>query len=120
MAVDPFYKQRVSENLKREILWAITNELRDPDVPSMITVSAIELAQDTRNATVFISFFGEEAEKELAIGKLNKAAKMIQMVASKRVKIKNFPRLYFKIDNSFEERDHITELLKKVEDDLNR
>lgn len=119
MPADAWYKNRVTENLRREILWAISNDLRDPDLPdTMITVPSIELAQDTRNATVYISVFGDDEVKEQTIMVLNRAASAIQRAAARKVKIKNFPRLYFKIDNTFDERDRISSLLDKVKDDL--
>ncbi len=120
MASLQWYNSRVSENLKREILWVITNKISDPRLPSMITVPAINLSKDTRNATVMISVFGSEEEKKAAIKVLNHAAPFIQNTVATRVKIKHFPKMYFKIDNTFEEQDSITSLLAKVQDDLDR
>ncbi len=120
MASLQWYNSRVTEDLKREILWVITNRISDPRLPSMITVPAIKLAKDTRNATVFISVFGTEDEKKAALKVLNHAAPFIQNSVAKRVKIKHFPRFYFKIDNTFDEQDSIFSLLDKVKDDLDR
>ncbi len=120
MASLQWYNSRVTEDLKREILYVITNRISDPRLPSFITVPAIKLAKDTRNATVMISVFGTEEEKKAAIKVLNHAAPFIQNSVAKRVKIKHFPKFYFKIDNTFEEQDSITSLLNKVQDDLDR
>jgi len=120
MASLQWYNSRVTENLKREILWVITNKISDPRLPSMITVPAIKLSKDTRNATVMISVFGSEEDKKAAIKVLNHAAPFIQNSVAARVKIKHFPKMYFKIDNTFEEQDSITSLLSKVQDDLDR
>ncbi len=120
MASLQWYNSRVTEDLKREILWVITNRISDPRLPSMITVPVIKLAKDTRNATVFISVFGTEEEKKAALKVLNHAAPFIQNSVAKRVKIKHFPRFYFKIDNTFDEQDSIYSLLDKVKDDLDK
>lgn len=120
MASLQWYNSRVTENIKREILWVITNKISDPRLPSMITVPTIKLAKDTRNATVFISVLGSETEKKDAIKVLNHAAPFIQKCVAERVKIKHFPRFYFKIDNTFDEQNNIYSLLDKVKNDLDR
>ena len=120
MASLQWYNSRVTENLKREILWVITNRVSDPKLPDMITVPSIKLSKDTRNATVFISVYGSDEEKRAAINVLNRAKGFIQNSVAERVKIKNFPRFYFKLDNSFDEQENIQSLLEKVKDDLDR
>ena len=120
MPADKWYSNRVTENLRREILWVISNKISDPRLPSMVTVPSINLARDTRNATVFISVFGSEEEKAAAVEVLNHAAPFIQKSVASRVKIKNFPRFFFKIDESFEKQNSIELLLHQVKDDLER
>jgi ribosome-binding factor A len=115
-----WYNSRVTEDLLREILWVINNKVSDPKLPSMVSVTSIQLAKDTRNATIMISVFGTHMEKINAIKVLNRAAKFIQNTVAKRVKIKNFPRFYFKIDNSFEDIDSVNTILDRVKDDLDR
>ena len=118
MPENSWYGERVSENLKREILWVITNEMNDPRLPKTITVPSVNLARDNRNATVFVSVLADEKEQTEALKVLNKAAGFIQSTAAKRVKIKHFPKLFFKLDKSFENRNRIDEILDRVKDDL--
>ena len=120
MPADKWYSNRVTENLRREILWVISNKVSDPRLPSMVTVPSISLARDTRNATVYISVLGTDEEKKVAVEVLNHAAPFIQKSVSSRVKIKNFPRFFFKIDEAFEKRNSIESLLEQVKDDLER
>lgn len=118
MASSDWYNSRVSENLRREILWTIANEISDPRLPDMVTVPSIKLSKDTRNATVFISVMGSDEEQRNAVNVLKHAAPFIQRQASKKVKIKNFPKLVFKIDNSLNDLENINNLLNRVQDDL--
>jgi len=120
MASLQWYNSRVTENLKREILWIITNRISDPRLPSMITVPGIKLSKDTRNATIFVSVYGSDSEKETAIEILNHAASFIQNSVASRVKIKNFPKFLFKLDTTFDDMDSINSLLTKVKDDLDQ
>lgn len=118
MAAPHFHIERLGELLQREIGVIISQELRDPRIPPVVTVTQVKLAQDTRNATVFVSIYGEENVKNDAITALNKAAPFIQRLAASRITVKHFPRLYFKLDNSIEHSQHINELLKEIQDDL--
>ncbi len=118
MSSNNFHIERLSELLQREIGIVISQELRDPRIPPVVTVTQVKLAQDTRNATVFVSIFGNQDEKSNAITALNKAASFIQRIVAGRITVKHFPRLYFKIDNSIEHSQHINELLKEIQDDL--
>lgn len=113
-----FHIERLGELLQREIGIVISQELRDPRIPPVVTVTKVKLAQDTRNATVYVSIYGEEQVKNDAISALNKAAPFIQRMIAGRVTVKHFPRLYFKLDNSLEHSQHINELLKEIKDDL--
>lgn len=118
MASIQWYNQRIREQLHREITWVIVNKVRDPRIPSVVTVSQIQLASDTRNATVSVSIMGEHEEREQALVALNKAAPFIQKLVAQRVKIKHFPRLHFKLDESLDYSQHISELLDQIKDDL--
>jgi ribosome-binding factor A len=76
------------------------------------------LAKDNRNATVFVSVLAGEQQQQEALKVLNKAAGFIQSTVAKRVKIKHFPKLFFKLDKSFEYLNKVDEILGKVKDDL--
>ena len=118
MPASHFYMERLREDLHREIAWAIANRVRDPRVPEVVSVLEVRLAPDTRNATILVSIMGEKQARKEAIAGLNAAAPFIQKVVGERIKIKHFPRLYFKIDNSLDFSQHLNELLDEIKDDL--
>jgi ribosome-binding factor A len=113
-----FHNERLAGQLQKEIGLVIAHEVRDPRIPSMVTITHIKLAQDIRNATIYVSIFGDRSEKEEAITGLNKAAPFIQRVVAGRITVKHFPKLFFKLDNSIEHGQHINDLLKEIHDDL--
>ncbi|MGA3052069.1 MAG: 30S ribosome-binding factor RbfA [Chitinispirillaceae bacterium] len=118
MPVSHYHIDRLREQLRHEIGTVIAREMRDPRIPSIVTVTRIKLAQDTRNATVFVSILGDEKMKVDALAALNAAAAYIQRLVSARITVKHFPHLSFKPDNSIEHSQHINELLKEISDDL--
>jgi ribosome-binding factor A len=113
-----FHNERLAGQLQKEIGLVIAHEVRDPRIPSLVTVTHVKLAQDIRNATVYVSILGDRSEKEEAITGLNKAAAFIQRVVAGRITVKHFPKICFKLDNSIEQGQHINDLLKEIHDDL--
>jgi ribosome-binding factor A len=113
-----FHHAHIRENLIREIGWVISNEMRDPRIPPIVSVTDLKLGSDTRNATVYVSVMGDEKVKKGALIALNRAAAYIQKLISGRVSMRHFPVLLFKHDDSIERGTRINELLKEIKDDL--
>ena len=113
-----YHRERLREELHKEIGWAIANEMRDPRVPAIVTVTEVRLAPDCRNATVFVSVMGNEAEKKSAIGALNNGAPFLQHVVARRIVVKFIPKLYFKIDNTIEQSNRLNDLFNTIRCDL--
>ncbi len=118
MTSSQWHTERVREHLIREITWTITKKVNDPRIPYIITITDIKLAPDLRNATVFVSVFGSDEQKEKAHVALNGAAAFIQRCVAARIKMKHIPKLIFKIDSSLDRSEQINTILEQVKDDL--
>jgi len=118
--VPRFHNERLRELLLREIGTVIARKVRDPRIPEVVTVTEVALARDARNATIFVSIMGDKEEKETAIAALNKAAPFIQRTVASQIVTKHFPRIVFKLDKAIERGQHINELFKEIQDDLDR
>jgi ribosome-binding factor A len=118
MPVPQYHHEHLREDLRREIGWTIANRVRDPRVPSVVTVTDIALSPDTRTASVFVSVYGTDKEREGALAALNRAAAFIQNTVAKRVSARHFPRLSFRADDSIERGMRIDGILREIGDDL--
>ena len=118
MSSPRFHRERTKEQLVKEIGWIVSRKIRDPRVPSMVSVTDIELTRDLRNATVFISVYGEHKDRTGALIALNHAAPYVQKLLGSRISLKHMPKLVFKEDRSLDYSERINELLKEVQDDL--
>lgn len=105
---------RVSEDIKREII-AIIRELKDPRVmEKMLTVVRVEVSSDASYAKVFISALeGLETAKEAVKG-LKNATGYIRREVGKRLHLRKTPELLFVADDSIEHGMNIV----KIMDDL--
>lgn len=108
---------RVNELLKREIAEDI-RRLQPPGLSmTSVTVTRVDINQDLRAATVYVSVFNEDDETATAIVRyLNKNRANIQKMVCKRVKLKYTAKLTFKGDTSLEEGDSVLNLLADMEE----
>ncbi len=93
----------------------IRGESRSPELFDVtITISEVRVAPDMKNATAyFMPLAGENKEKLLLA--LKTAQPEIRYLVSKRIKLRHTPKIYFALDESFDEAQRINELLKKPE-----
>lgn len=111
--------QRLNSLLKEVISEVVRNDVRNPKVPTLITITQVDISNDLHHAKVYISVIGTQAEKEQTIEALQSAAGFISVQASKKVVLRYFPTLTFKLDNSVEQQFRIDSLLGKIHEEQN-
>lgn len=105
---------RISEEIKREMSNIIQNELKDPRLPTMISITALNVTKDLKFAKAYISVFGNEQQKKDAILALKSAAGYIRRELSHRVQIRYTPEIHFELDDSIEKGAYITKLINET------
>lgn len=114
--------RRVEQELKKELSRIISTEIKDPRLGTMTTVTAVEVTSDLRHAKVFISVLGNDKEKEEVLEGLANASGFIKKEISQSMKLRNFPDLHFKLDESIERGMYMGKLISDVmkQDEENR
>lgn len=105
---------RISEEIKKEMGSIIQNEIKDPRMPNMVSITSLNVTKDLKYAKVFISVFGNEEDKKNALNALKSAAGFIRREIGHRIQIRNTPELHFELDNSIEHGFHIESLLRQA------
>ncbi len=102
-------------SLLREVLSeVIMREIKDPRVKGIITVTNVDISKDLHHAKVLISVIGTKEEKTKTLEALESAAGFIAVQASKKVVMRYFPTLVFKLDNSVDQQMKIDALLGEI------
>lgn len=109
--------ERINSLLTEVLSEVIQREVKDPRLPSLITVTKVEVSNDLRFAKVYISVIGSNEDKALALEVLEDAAGYIGIAASKKVVLRYFPSLSFKLDTSIEKHSRIDALLHQIEEE---
>lgn len=105
---------RISEEVRKEISNIVQNELKDPRLPKLISITAVNVTKDLRYAKVYTSVMGTDEEKKNAIEGLKSAAGFIRREIGHRVQLRYTPELLFELDNSIEQGVHIAKLIENT------
>ena len=104
---------RVCELIKRELGVIIGRELKF-EAP-LVSVRAVDITPDLKNAHVFISVIGTKWQKEQALELLREKRQHLQHELSRRVIIKYTPHLHFELDESIERGTRVISLLDELD-----
>lgn len=107
--------QRLNSLLQEVIMEVIRKEVRNPHINEFVSVTHVEITKDLRHAKVFISVIGTELQKKETLEALQSAASFIAISASKKMVIRYFPALAFKLDDSVEQQLRIHEVIGKLQ-----
>ncbi|QUH26327.1 30S ribosome-binding factor RbfA [Serpentinicella alkaliphila] len=105
---------RLNEEMKKYISHVVRNELKDPRVAMMTTITEVDVTRDLRYATVFVSVLGKQKEKEDTMEALKKSSGFIRREIGKRIKIRYIPEILFKLDESIEKSVDMFALIDKL------
>ncbi|MBM3643108.1 MAG: 30S ribosome-binding factor RbfA [Alphaproteobacteria bacterium] len=105
---------RVGEELRHILADLLERgEMRDPELrEATITVTAVDVSPDLRNATVFVMPLGGGDAPRL-LSALRRAAPWFRARVGEKAVLRYAPDLRFDLDRSFDEADRIGRLLRR-------
>jgi ribosome-binding factor A len=107
---------RINEEVKKSVSNIIQNEIKDPRINTLISVTKVDVTNDLKYAKVFVSILGKEEEKKLTMEVLKKSAGFIRRELAHEVKLRVTPEVSIHLDNSIEEGMHIDALIEKIKE----
>lgn len=106
---------RINEEVKKEISALIREEIKDPRLTAMISVTAVKVTKDLSYAKVYVSIFcKDEEEKNSNFEALKNAAGFIRKEIARRINLRQSPQIIFELDDSIDYGMHIDELIQKT------
>jgi ribosome-binding factor A len=104
--------ERVCEIIKRELGSIIVRELTFS--APLVTISAVDITPDLKQAHVFVSALGSEGQKRRALETLEHNRVLLQAELAKRIVLKHTPHLYFKFDEAIERGTRVLGILDEL------
>lgn len=105
---------RLNSLLKEVISEVIRRDVRNPHINELLTVTRVDISKDLHYAKVWVSVIGTDVQKNETIAALQSAAGFIAVNASKKVVMRYFPELTFKLDDAVDKHMRIEELLEEI------
>ncbi len=105
---------RIEEEIKKIISSIILNDLKDPRISGLLSVTGVEVSNDLKYANIYISIYDEKEKCESSIKALNNTKGFIRKQLASRIKLRYTPELNFKLDTSIQYGNHIDEILNQI------
>lgn len=105
---------RINAEVQRTLGELIRNEIKDPRVSPLTSVTDVEVAPDLKTAKVYISVLGGEEKQKDTLQGLKNAMPFLRSKLAKEINLRNTPELRFLLDTSIEYGMKMSELIDKV------
>lgn len=117
--------KRMADSVQRELSELIRQELKDPRLGGLVTISGVKVSPDLGYADVYVTVMGRELsddQNEVAhretLDILNNASGFLRQELSRRIKTRITPRLRFHYDKTNAYGNYMFGLIEKAVQDL--
>ena len=109
---------RINGEVMKELSLIIRQEIKDPRIHMMTSVTSVEVAPDLKTCKAYISVLGDEERAKDALTGLKSAVGYIRRELAHRVNLRNTPEITFVLDQSIEYGVNMSRLIDEVTRDL--
>lgn len=92
----------------------LAGELKDPRLAGLATVTEVRVTPDLKQAKVYVSVMGTEAEQASTIKGLTAASGYVRHELSERLQMRRAPEVMFVLDRSQEYSERIDDLIRRT------
>ena len=103
---------RIAGMIQRKLAEIIRLEIKDPRMPSLLTISAVEVSRDLGHAKVYFTAFNGDPIQTTVI--LNAAASYLRTALARTINTRIVPQLHFNYDESIEYGERLSRLIDDV------
>ena len=100
--------------MREEIATFLANDIKDPRILGLVTVTAVEVTRDLRHAKVYVSVMGEPEEQRETFKTLEHASGFLRHELAQRLTVRYTPELEFRFDDSIARGAHVLDLINRV------
>jgi ribosome-binding factor A len=108
-----YHRERLGEALREEIETLVEGELGDPRI-GLVSVTAVELADDSRSARVYVSIEEDDEGATRSLEGLTAAVGFMRSEIARNLHLRRAPELTFHLDVSHKQGTRIEDLLKRT------
>ena len=105
---------RLGNLLQQEISRIIANQVRDPRLKPLLTVTRVDVSPGLEHAAVLVSIVGDPQQAREALHGMESAGGFIRRELGQRLRLRQLPKLRFILDTSLEEGQRMLSVLDQV------
>ncbi|HVA24665.1 MAG TPA: 30S ribosome-binding factor RbfA [Chloroflexota bacterium] len=106
--------ERVQSLIRHELGLILQQEIKDPRIEGLVSITAVELTPDLRHARIFISVYGPAENEAHAMKALASATPFLRRELGQRLGLRYAPGLEMHLDHSMAYADEVSRLLKNL------
>jgi len=107
---------RVAAAIREEVATFLNQDVKDPRVVGLVTVTGVDVPRDLRVAPVYVSIYGSEAERAATADGLASVASHLRARIGRSLRLRLAPEIVFKPDESIARAARIETLLSQLKD----
>jgi ribosome-binding factor A len=104
--------------MREEIATFLANDVKDPRIVGLVTVTAVDVTRDLRHAKVFVSVLGSESQRAATFDGLAGVAAHLRGRVGRALRLRVAPEIEFRNDESVAHAAKIEQLLAQVRREL--
>jgi len=106
--------EKVQSLIRHELGEIFQQELKDPRIEGLVSITAVDVSPDLRRARIFLSVYGPPEAEQHALQALSSAKAFLRHELGRRVGLRYSPELDLQIDHSLAYADEVSRILKNL------
>jgi ribosome-binding factor A len=106
--------ERVSSLIRHELGTIFQQDLKDPRIEGLVSITMVDVSPDLRVARVFLSVYGSEEAEQHALAALSSAKAFLRHELGRRLRLRYAPELDLRIDHSLAHADKVAAILRNL------
>lgn len=104
----------LNSEFKRALSVSVDNEVKDPKLKPMTSITEVIVAPDLKTAKVYVSVLGNSDDMNSSLEALERAGGFLRNRMAEKLNLRITPKLIFLPDNSLEYAAHISKLIEET------
>ena len=106
--------ERINSIIQQEISELLREQINDPRLTALISITKVSTSPDLRHAKVFVSALGDKVNKDEILQGFTAASGFLRRQLANSLELKHTPELSFHLDDSIERGAEVLKLIDQV------
>jgi ribosome-binding factor A len=109
--------ERISNLIRQEISELLQEQINDPRLSSLISITQVITSPDLMQAKIYVSILGDKADRNEMLRGFKAASGFFRRELARRLTLRHVPELSFHFDDSIERGTNILQLIEQISSD---